>query len=493
MCAKALSPSGFRPKGDGLRSGQPGAQSAQDEHRPGLQVKDVPVTQSSSSWDGLSQVMSYRGLTYAVGQQVEVLRSSGAWAPGRVSQVDPDGSVTVRILVHQPLCGHPVPKKTCRGQEVELFIRPARVDITSSSQLAETEPSLIPPPIPLGQCSQKIDACSSAGTEIETETTASSSGLPRSVLQDQQSDATSAQTAKGQVSSEGSKNKVEPTTVAETMHHVASWLGIQSARNPSSATGDTVAAAPEIGKSAQGDASSLASSASEASASQAVAIGGEDNRDGLATSQGLQVHLGVIEFGVGGSLGLSSLFDQVSFRVSLLAGRPVARWTEGLICTGALGLKYSRIVCQDGRYVPKIICEVNQVLVLPWSAEENEIAGTPTQLVADIWLERTCIIDRLDHMMSTLGLTNSAATLERLWVGRAVVTGTCAGKELYPWPVEGPQFGSIGIGEKPHYHLAECQAAASVDDCPVPKTFSIGATWMKDAKPGKHDGDPASS
>eukprot|EP00971_Amphidinium_carterae_P007197 142556-Amphidinium_carterae.1 len=53
------------------------------------------------------------------------------------------------------------------------------------------------------------------------------------------------------------------------MHHVASWLGIQSARNPSSATGDTVAAAPEIGKSAQGDASSLASSASEASASQA--------------------------------------------------------------------------------------------------------------------------------------------------------------------------------------------------------------------------------
>jgi len=190
----------------------------------------------------------------------------------------------------------------------------------------------------------------------------------------------------------------------------------------------------------------------------------------------IRVRIGSVDFNTAG--GSAGLFETVSFRVLLQQGgdRPAAlkvgclnwpRWIENGPATKPVQLKYGRVVSESGVYKTRFTCEYDEDIDLPW--ETNQVsngkgsdvqsAGAAAHLSADVWLERRTAIEKLDSMLSMIGLGNDFAEYERVWLGRSVFSLPPVGVEsmVYPWPVE--------------VDGARCEG-------PVPKSITVGIEWV---------------
>merc|ERR1712187_538815 len=173
-----------------------------------------------------------------------------------------------------------------------------------------------------------------------------------------------------------------------------------------------------------------------------------------------RVHGGVLEFDNGGGARVSGVFDTMGFRVSLQFGGelPVAamiastssasepalahvncfqpRWTKHGPVTEPQPLKYGRTVSDDGTYMARFTCDFDEAIDLPWPPPQSQNTGI-MKMSADIWLERRSAIEKLDGVLSLIGLGNDLPEYEHTWLGRAIVCLPQVGQDCvaYRWPV----------------------------------------------------------
>lgn len=203
----------------------------------------------------------------------------------------------------------------------------------------------------------------------------------------------------------------------------------------------------------------------------------------------LRVLVGKLEFQGTGSIGsMPGIFDSVTFRIHLQFGgmrttdmaalaspelvrfRP--KWIDGGPVTEPQRPKYGRHVSTDGRYSAKIYCDFDEGIDLPWPGAAADVSSVsragPSQLMpghisADVWIERRTAVERIDTILSKIGLGGDLPEYDHVWLGRAVASLPAEGNDTvpFPWPVE-----------------ADEKAAS---EGPVPRAIALGIEWVSAA------------
>merc|ERR1712048_1159553 len=97
----------------------------------------------------------------------------------------------------------------------------------------------------------------------------------------------------------------------------------------------------------------------------------------------------------------------------------------------------------------------DEAIDLPWPPPSAQRSGT-VQVSADIWLERRSAIEKLDGVLSLIGLGADLPEYDRTWLGRAIAYLPPEGQDRMAcrWPVDAdnasgneavPKLISIGI------------------------------------------------
>lgn len=196
----------------------------------------------------------------------------------------------------------------------------------------------------------------------------------------------------------------------------------------------------------------------------------------------MRVLVGKLEFrGTGSIGGVPGIFDSVGFRVRLQYGglrttdmavlpgpdmlrfRP--KWVDGGPVTEPLRPKYGRTVSSDGRYNSRVFCDYDEGIDLPWPpvVPDMHLSGPgqlPGHISADVWLERRTTLERVDSILTKIGLGGGVPEYDHVWLGRAVASLPAEGTDTtpFPWPVE--------VEENP------------ATEGPVPRSIVLGIEWV---------------
>lgn len=180
-----------------------------------------------------------------------------------------------------------------------------------------------------------------------------------------------------------------------------------------------------------------------------------DEIDPSRARQCLRVRLGTLDFHCNAGLGIPALFETSGMRVQLHFGASApVRWVPyGPTTVHQQFLKFSRQVSRDGRYGVRVACEFDEEIDLPWP-----VGHPPTELAADVWLEKRTMAERLDSLLERVGLGNDLPEYERTWLGRALCRVPEQGDDVVPqgWQV-----------------LASADAVG-----PVPQALTVGFEWV---------------
>lgn len=149
-----------------------------------------------------------------------------------------------------------------------------------------------------------------------------------------------------------------------------------------------------------------------------------------AQARAIRIRIGSMSLATGAR---ASLFEEVSYRVSLQLGSPAPKWVES--ATRCQHPRHSRRIAADGRYSTTVECAFDEVIDIAWFPAADSLA----KIAADVWMERVSVSDRVDTMLNQFGLGSAVNPgYQRLYLGRALADRPPIGVKdhLFSWPVQ---------------------------------------------------------